>query len=265
MKPKTIRKNLRKKFAEWLDSIPDADIKKIAQDNTIITGGSIASMLLQEDVNDYDIYFKNKEAAMTVAKYYTDKIALSKGIKIDVEDRGNRVYIKVKSSGIAEDKSASKFQPAFVSGNAISLNGDVQLIVRFFGEPEEIHKNYDFVHCTNYWTSWDDELILRQEALEALMSRELKYIGSRYPLCSIIRTRKFIKRGFTLNAGQYVKMALQLQTLDLTDPETLEDQLMGVDSAYFMTVIEHIKSQDLERVEASYLIGVIDRVFDEQE
>ena len=52
-------------------------------------------------------------------------------------------------------------------------------------EPDQLHENYDFVHCTNYWTSWNNELVLRKEALEALLARELRYVGSKYPLCSI--------------------------------------------------------------------------------
>ena len=62
-------------------------------------------------------------------------------------------------------------------------------------------------------------------------------MGSKYPLCSIIRTRKFIQRGYTINAGQYLKMAMQLNELDLKDVSVLQDQLIGVDSAYFDMVI----------------------------
>ena len=35
----------------------------------------------------------------------------------------------------------------------LTLSGAVQLIIRFYGPPEEIHANYDFIHCTCCWQS----------------------------------------------------------------------------------------------------------------
>jgi hypothetical protein len=107
-----------------------------------------------------------------------------------------------------------------------------------------------------------------QKALESILTNELIYTGSKYPLASIIRTRKFLKRGWNANAGQYVKMALQLGELDLTNPLVLSDQLTGVDLVLFSIVIETIN----EKMEAdssfkptiSYISDIIGAVFDEQ-
>src|SRR5690606_25046051 len=153
------------------------------------------------------------------------------------------------------------YRPVFMSTNAITLSHRVQIVMRFYGEPDTIHENYDFVHCTNYWKSWDNELVLRQPALEALLARELRYVGSKYPICSIIRLRKFIHRGWTINAGQILKMAMQVSELDLKDPAVLEDQLTGVDSAYFIQLMAKLKEHDPEKVNAAYLVEIIDRMF----
>lgn len=113
----------------------------------------------------------------------------------------------------------------------------------------------------NYWESGTGNLVLKPEALEALLSRTLVYAGSQYPLCSVIRTRKFIKRGWRINAGQFLKMAMQIAELDMTNHEVLEEQLTGVDVAYFAEVIDKIKAKDPERVDAAYLTEIIDRMF----
>ena len=42
---------------------------------------------------------------------------------------------------------------------------------------------------------------------------------------------------------------------------SLEDQLTGVDVAYFMEVIQKVKEKDPEKVNSAYLIEVIDRMF----
>lgn len=115
-----IRKELKSKLDEWVESIDDLEIKNLCRNFTIVTGGSIASMLLGEPVNDYDVYFKNKECAIKVAEYYVKKfIEIKKSKKttypkLEVKETEivnilgqpeERVVIYVKSDGIAEDES----------------------------------------------------------------------------------------------------------------------------------------------------------------
>ena len=155
------------------------------------------------------------------------------------------------------------YRPVFLSSNAITLSGKIQLILRFHGTPENIHRNYDFTHCTNHWKSVDSSLTLRPEALQALLSRTLIYQGSRYPVCSLFRLRKFIKRGWTINAGQILKIAMQISELDLNKIEVLEDQLTGVDAAYFEQILTRCKEKEGDRIESAYLVEIINRMFGE--
>ena len=311
MKPKTIKAILAKKFNAFASSIEDEKVRKLVEQNTIITGGCIASMLLGQKVNDYDLYFTNYETARAVAEYYVARFEVKNrhGIpcSIYVDAEGGRVRVIVKSAGVASDEGAEAdyeyfegssdearagayvgevmsdpgdiqdayeetedlaldvedggYRPVFMSTNAITLSDKVQIVLRFFGEADTIHENYDFVHCTNYWTSRDGNLTLRQPALESLLCRELRYVGSKYPICSVIRLRKFIKRGWVINAGQILKMMMQVSELDLTDPDVLQEQLTGVDSAYFIELMTKLREKDPEKVNAAYLVEIIDRMF----
>jgi hypothetical protein len=310
MKSKTIKALLAKKFKSFAASIEDETVREMVEKNTIITGGCIASMLLGEKINDFDIYFTNKATAAAVAQYYVDRFKIKKrsGIEcaITVDTSDERVKIVIKSAGVASEDGADSpyqyfesrpenetanyvsevmgnpgtiqdtyedieekvqeiddetYRPVFMSTNAITLSSRVQLILRFYGDAETIHENFDFVHATNYWTSRDGALTLRPLALEALLSRELRYVGSKYPICSVIRLRKFLKRGWVINAGQLLKMMMQISELNLKDPEILQEQLTGVDSAYFMEVMTKLKAKDPEKVETAYLIEIIDRMF----
>lgn len=314
MKKKTINKVINKKFDDFVSSITDENVRNLVNKNSIISGGCIASMLLQENVNDFDIYFTNKETVSAVARYYVNEFTKNfeakhgdgKIIDIRVDDETDRVKIYIKSAGMASETSGDnyqyfetrsedetnnyvdqviqsmsgldeifvenikdKFRPIFLSANAITLSDQIQLVLRFYGDPDNIHLHYDYVHCTNYWTSHDRKLVLKQDALEALMAKELIYIGSKYPICSVIRTRKFIKRGFSINAGQYLKMAFQISELNLKDFDVLEDQLTGVDVAYFYQLIEGLKNHEKSMKEKgldftlnySYLVSIIDKIF----
>ena len=290
MKGKTIRAVLAKKFNEFTDSIEDETVRSLVRRNTIITGGCIASMLLGERVNDFDLYFRDKETAVAVGAYYVGRFVKATGHPMRLDAEGDRVRIVTESghrgetagdvatlndAGDIEDayeevtekalntesEGPATYRPVFMSTNAITLSDRIQLVLRFYGEPDAIHENYDYVHCTNYWTPWDGKLVLRPDALESLLARELRYVGSKYPLCSIIRLRKFIRRGWTINAGQILKAIMQVSELDLKDPKVLEDQLTGVDSAYFIEIMNKVRENDPEKVNSAYLVEIIDRMF----
>lgn len=302
MKAKTIKAILKKLHTEFVASIKDEKVRELVKKNSVITGGSIVSLLLNEKVNDYDYYFTNKETTEAVARYYVAEFNQNNNKNAGVElvgENKERVRIMIKSAGIASESGTNpyeyfeqmedvtmageyvdaaekvlkeeaeddkpKYRPIFLSDNAISLSGKIQLVIRFYGSPEDIHTNYDFVHAMSYWTSKDDELVLPAKALEAILTKELIYFGSKYPLASIIRTRKFIQRGWSVNAGQYLKMILQLSELDLTNIEVLTDQLVGMDAAYFAQVLHKLREkQEADsnfKLTTTYLLEVVDRMF----
>lgn len=286
VKARNIKGIIRKKVDDWLSTIQDVGVKQEVSNRIIVTGGSIASMLLGEPVSDFDIYFRDQYVVKRIADYYVN-LFKPEGHDVRVVDDGDRVMIVVRSTGVAGEEIISdpadiedayeetqqaaldteekdptkKYRPVFMSTNAITLANRVQLILRFYGEPDEIHETYDYVHCTNYWTSWNNQLVLRPAAMESLLARELRYVGSQYPVCSVIRMRKFLSRGWIINAGQVVKMAYQISELDLTDLDVLRDQLTGVDVSYFVELCDKLKEKDPDKVDAAYLVEIIDRIF----
>lgn len=296
-KRKTIEATIRSKIKAWLATIEDIELRDAVRKDFIVTGGAITSMLLGDLPNDYDVYFQDPDVAARLANYYISRLPsvdneMTKTPIVTVPPERNRVEIKVQSAGIAgEDidqnkyeyfemysdgadraaayldamaaKNTGKFTSLAITTNAITLTDQIQIILRFCGSPEEIHKNYDFVHTTNWFTE-DHGLELRVEALESTLSRELKYIGSRYPICSMFRLKKFIKRGWTITAGEMLKIAWDISKLDLNDREVLQDQLTGVDAAYFRQIMD-LLSKDDKPIERTYLFELINRIFDEDQ
>ena len=280
MKTKTISKELSRLHGKWMKSITDKKVRALVEKDTIITGGAIASMLLTEDVNDYDVYFATAEAVAEVAEYYlkimkkldpsTETVRMRYYDDKDVQctkkeffkEKEGRAKIYIPSTGYVKLKKSKMFESIFVSGNAKKLTGKIQIVLRFWGNPPAIHKNYDFVHCMSYWTK--KGLVIPEDSALALLTKELKYQGSRYPLTSIIRTRKFIRKGWKITAGEYLKMAAQLQKIDLFDPNVLEDQLMGVDISYFTAFINKMKAFVATggEITTDYVIDLVDEIFD---
>ena len=268
--------------------------------NTVVTGGAIASMLLGEEVNDLDIYFKDREIAKKVAHYYINTMKEKLGTtdqvsRVEVMDNTTGgVDIVIKSMGVVSDDSGGtgdydyfegrtendvneffnkykkvagkndegpKHAVSFISSNAITLKNDIQIILRFCGDPSEIHKNFDFAHCTNYWTSHTGT-VYNEEALSALLERRLYYIGSRYPVASLFRIRKFVERGYRISGGEILKIAYDVSKLDLDEAHTLKDQLCGMDLAFFSQVISMLNNREPgTTIDRTYLFSVVDRVF----
>lgn len=301
MKTKTIERIIGDKFDNWVKTIKDEKVKELVQKNSILTGGAICSLFLNEPVNDFDFYFKDKETTLSVANYYVNlyksknkpKYKSSGEIDIIVQDSFDRVKIKIQSVGVSsvtenkeyvyfenesdgtkaeeyvsdltsafgKTKKENVYLPIFISCNAITLSDDIQLVVRFYGDPKTIHENYDFVHCTNYWDSETRKIVTNNEALTCILGKELKYVGSKYPIASLFRLRKFIKRGWSITAGHILKIAMQVSELNLKDFSVLEEQLVGVDVAYFTEIISKLKEQNSDKIDDAYLIKLIDEMF----
>lgn len=296
MQSKTIKKNISMKLDEWLASIDDNNLAKDVRKNILVSGGSIASMLLKEDVNDYDIYIKDMDVLIRLAKYYCPSKVLDgrlrddylksrwpdikdglmfdgtkylaeeyvrvsnlkkDQVKLDIPGAGMRFNVKAE-----EGKDPEKYQLVFLSQNAISLSDDIQIVLRFHGDSNQIHKTFDFIHSTNYFT-FEEGLVLNNRAMESLLTKQLSYQGSLYPLTSIIRMKKFLGRGFNINAGEILKIMYQISLLDLNDIEVMEEQLIGVDVAYFSMLIDAIRKLDGQKLDANFMNQLIDKIFNE--
>lgn len=321
MKTTTIKKLLRNRIEDWLNSVKDESLVEMIKRDVIVSGGSIASALLGEKINDYDYYFRTKETALAVAKYYVAEFektrpTSTKGVPITLdvrlEDRKNckgevenRVIIYIKSAGvisettteyeyyesrpeaecdtfmaglsvyegeqgsleqgeaIAQDvKKKEKYRPVFLSENAITLSDRAQLVVRFYGEAAQLHVNYDYAHAMCWYDYSKHILIAPQEALESMLSKNLVYKGSLYPIASLFRLRKFIERGWRITAGQMLKIIFQVSELNLEDPAVLRDQLLGVDAAYMHQLIVALSSDKSAKIDATYVAKLIDEIFE---
>lgn len=294
MKRTTIERLIKEKLNEWLDTITDDSLKSDLKESILVSGGCIASMFLREQVNDYDVYLSNMDIVKRTAEYYRSKIPYFNSIEIldgrvkNSEDintelhnqyavairnlKKDQIKLFITSGGglridiEPEDMNAKKYLPSYFSPNAISLTDNLQIVLRFHGNSQQIHETFDFVHATNYFT-FAEGLVTNTEALESLLTKQLRYQGSKYPLTSIIRSKKFLGRGFTISAGEYLKIMYQISQLDLNNVDVLEEQLIGVDVAYFDKLItilrdHYSRNTDFE-LNSGYLGALIDKVFNE--
>lgn len=303
MQVKTIKKTIESKLNAWLETITDEKLRHDVKHNVLVSGGSITSLLLGETVNDYDIYLQDRSVLLRLTHYYVDPIEDAHVWDGHQKDKMLREYegasttdnnyyicslrnlqpdqVKIfidnssmggmkiqtaleEAKDVDTTKEVKPYRLSFLSPNAMSLTDDIQIVVRFHGEPKEIHKTFDFIHATNYFT-FKSGVVTNILALHSIMSRQLVYQGSLYPLTSVIRAKKFIKRNWNIHAGEYLKMIFQISLLDLTNLDVLEEQLVGIDVAYFAVLIsalrKHKASEPNFEISAEYMNTLVDRIF----
>lgn len=293
MQIKTIQKIISSKLEEWIQSIEDFALRTDVKKNCLVSGGSIVSLFENKEVNDFDIYIKDMDVLLRLMKYYTkpqdlevfdgrkkqDYVAefesyLGKGIEkhdsfkaVSIRTlKEDQIKILTPNGGHTAmiDDEPKQYHPVFFSPNAVSLSDKIQIVCRFHGNSEAIHKTFDFIHATCYFT-FAEGLVTNKAALESIITKQLKYQGSLYPLTSIIRMKKFIKRGWNISAGEILKIMFQISELDLKNPDILEEQLIGVDVAYFSVLVEILRNNQDKEITSHSLNTIIDRVFNSAE
>lgn len=267
---------------EWNEDHPNMTNKLGYQCKVMVLDGSNPSDEIKEyfRLNFKDSENKTKTGAVLIDNCSPDRVKMifpsdgivgdPEAVRSDEELGTDGVLSQVKELDEIEAEEIEKqekkqFHPVFVSSNAITLSNGIQVIVRFYGEPDKIHETYDFVHTRAYWTYRDNEVVIPNDVYETVTNKTLIYTGSKYPVCSIFRMRKFIKRGWSINAGQILKICMQISELNLMDINVLEDQLIGVDSLYFMHLIEQFRKKSHSepdwKLTSSYIVSIIDRIF----
>lgn len=269
---KEVLEKLVKYYTNYWNSNHKSKVSYISKEEDISNAKSELISSLEENISndkDNEYYEKylddNNEIDHEALK---DKFSYLDDITID----NSGVYMFIKSKGYVEEKPSEndeekpKYRPTFITDNAITLADNIQIITRFSGFPEDILKKFDYAHTLNYFIPARNEICLNKQALSSLLTKELIYVGSEFPLCSLFRMRKFINRGYTINAGQILKMVFQLNYLDLTDLKVLRKQLVGVDSTYMSWFIadmqEYVSTGGM--VDNDYLYSLIGKLFDEE-
>lgn len=293
MNEKRIVQRLNIETKKWVETIQDEELKDKVKNNVVVAGGAITSLLEGETPNDYDVYIRDFDVLVELANYYAElwnKDGRHKSkvtIQVDVpEPEGDvetsKVICFITSKGVAgeeeettkasagteanievEEDEVADYRPVFFTDNAISLKGKIQLVLRFWGEPEKIISSFDYVHCTNYFDRGNQDLHISKDALMSILNKQLKYVGSQFPICSLFRMRKYMERGYTISAGEILKMAFQISNLDLTDIDVLREQLIGVDTTYMIELVDRLEQaqEDNVDIDYTYVVDLIDEIF----
>lgn len=244
---------LNEKLGAWLETLP-LDLALEAKESIFVAGGAVLSLMRDSTPNDYDLYFKDKRSLLAILKHYGRDYA-----EVTFEDIlgecSNRVLM---GQPVSLDKKKA-YDPIFCTSNALTLDGNIQIIIRYYGSPGNVVRNFDWAHTLCYYDMAEERLSVMPEASRSALANELIYRPGAYPLSSLFRMKKFIERGWNVSIGQMLKLSMQLALIDYSDPKVLKDQLQGVDVAYVESFLSRLSSLDSSTTH--HIQDLIDEVF----
>jgi len=192
----------------------------------LLCGGAITSIFTGQKIRDWDLYFPNVEAFNLVREQF-----IQHGKEVSRTD-------------LAMTYTWKKKQRPF------------QLIwgVGYFPNPMDVYTHYDYTICCGGFSFILDDFFFHQDFLKHLAQRRLVFNHKTdFPMSSLLRSHKYMARGYSLSGVETLKIALAIQATKITNYAELRRQMMGIDTAFLKTLTDQFlepkwaeKAYDLE-------------------
>lgn len=180
--------------------------------DAFIAGGAVTSVFSSEKINDFDLFFPSQDALNAACE---------------------NVLSDPDKTSLRTDSAVS-----FIVGGT-----RIQLVKAVVGNPDDVIKKFDFTICQAAWDG--KQFHFAPDFMQHLSQRRLVYnINSDYPICSLYRARKFIKRGFHFSGIDAIKLGLRIQALRIDNCGELRRQLMGIDTLFLKELTDSLAGQE---------------------
>lgn len=188
--------------------------------NCIIAGGAICSLFTNRDINDIDIYFKNKEDLFNLLidemEGYYVLSATRKAILIKYEDK------------------------------------EVQFIhFKYYKNTEEIFETFDFTACMGAFAFETEEFTLHKDFLKHNSQRILMYnTKTAFPIISALRIDKYKNKGYNISKLEFMKIMMTINNLKINSYKELEEQIGGMYGENYSQLFKNKTDEEFNMQEA---------------
>jgi len=193
--------------------------------NACVAGGAVTSVFSSSSINDFDLFF-------TSQKHLDNAL-----------------------------KSAPRNDKTVETDSALSIVSEgrrLQLVKVVLGTPSEIINKFDFTICEGAF-HLEEGFCFGTNFLEHLAQRRLVFnLTAEYPICSLYRAVKFIKRGFHLSGIDAIKLGLRIQSLKIDTYAELRKQLMGIDTLFLKDLVDALKGQETKKYDLNEFLSLLE-------
>jgi len=196
-----------------------------------VAGGALTSVFLNTTVTDLDIFFTHEDHYREFKRAHNHSF--------------NRKNLVCQTD----------------CADSYNINGiKVQLIKRIYGQPCVVIGRFDYTICMAAYLPMSHRIVLEEDFLYHLSGKELHYHIGEYPLASLWRAKKYLKKGFNFPAVEIIKLALTINSLNIKDYKGLKEQLEGIDTLFLMDLTNALLKKGDEEFELGKAIGFIENI-----
>lgn len=199
----------------------------LKEKRAFIAGGALTSIICDNKINDFDIYFKTEKECNEAIDYFTNDFEFE---------------------CIATTDNAVTFEKEGLFKTTIQLIRAKDLINECI---YDTISRFDFTINMAAYDLLDDRVIAHKDFYIDNIKRKLIYNeNTMYPIVSFHRALKYINRGYKLSGYEQVKIALAINNVKMKDYNDLKKQLQGIDTSIFKPITDKLMEQP--QVEYNY-------------
>lgn len=191
------------------------DVQEILRKRAFIAGGAIRSSVLEEEVNDIDVFLFDEKALNWFESFLFDELG---ELKLPLA-KGWSYKKTINSHNFVNDEG---------------LHPTVQIIHKYVNMPSSLISDFDFKFNMNFFLPSAQYLYI--ESLEDILNKRIQVNISN---CSIVNTffrfHKFIGKGWTYSGEELADLVILLTSLESikTHDEVDAQLLMGMSQIKF--------------------------------
>lgn len=201
-----IRKSRLTKVAPFL-------VLDLMTEGCFLAGGSIRSLVADEEVADFDVFFKEQPVFETIVEADAQNILVT-----SADTEVLRTYSQVVKN-VRRILEIEKFKLVFACpvGKLFTYVKDgikIQLILQTWGDPQDVINDFDFNACK---AAIDNQFVyIDRSFLKDVKSKVLSIHKITYPAASIKRLVKYSNKGYNIG-NACMQMAREISTIVITD------------------------------------------------
>lgn len=185
------------------DLVPDG-IKKLGA-KFFVAGGAITSTVLGTEINDLDIYAKDKLSTLKLLKF--------------MDEKSNLMSVTDKS----------------VLGNHSGTNINI-VYLDTYPTAEHIFQSFDFTIVMAAWDSETETITHHPDYLYDVAKRRIVFNPkTKFPLVSLLRVQKYEARGFKISRAEFIKIAVEVTKLNIASWKDCDEHIGGMYGELFET------------------------------
>jgi len=220
---------VREREARVIESLLGAEVFNRAKEigGVFLCGGALTSIFTNTKVNDFDLYFKSQVSFDLLDSFFRSKYNC-----VYKTDNANTYEFSLRSK-------ADKIKVQLIKKSKV-FNKSIEAVLGVF----------DFSVCQAGFDFEKSVFVTHDNFIYDLSKRELVFNkDSTAPLNTLIRIKKYLARGFSMSPKEMVRLALVINSLDLTKIEVVKENVAGLGSGELEVVTKKLTSSNEINVE----------------